>query len=272
MVLEYYDIEKVINIVVSTRDQIMRIYNSAKVEVTTKDDNSPVTSADRFSHRIITTKLEIAFPDIPIISEESQEIPFDERKYWDSFWLLDPLDGTKEFLSKRDEFTVNLCLIDKGFPILGIVYAPALELLYFAHKAKGSFKRSKGSRSEAIRVRRAVDSEIIFARSRSHADPKEEEVISKFDKTKVISAGSSLKFCYVAEGAADIYLRTSPTREWDTAAGQCIAECAGARVCDLEGKRMQYNKESLKNPHFLCIGSRRDLLDKTKTIPLFKNL
>jgi len=272
MVLEYYDIEKVIDVVLSAGDKIMQVYNSENIKVTVKEDNSPLTCADNFSNQIITTKLNILFPDIPIISEESRQTPFDERKYWDSFWLVDPLDGTKEFLNRNGEFTVNLALIHNDFPIMGIVYVPALEVLYFSYKNKGSFKRTKGTSSVTIRARRLGQPEVVFARSRSHPDVQEEEVISGFGKTQTIPVGSSLKFCYVAEGLADIYLRASPTMEWDTAAGQCIAECAGARVCDLQGKRIQYNKESLKNSSFVCLSSRKDLLDKARTTPLFKNL
>lgn len=272
MVLEYYDIEKVIGIILSTKDKIMQIYNAADPQVQIKEDKSPLTEADMYSHRVITVKLKTAFPDIPIISEEGEQVSIDERKYWDSFWLLDPLDGTKEFLKHNGEFTVNLALIDKGFPILGVVYAPALDLLYFAHKNKGSFKRDSTGVSITIKVKRMNESEIVFVRSRSHAQSKEEEVISKIDNAKVINAGSSLKFCYIAEGSADLYLRMGPTMEWDTAAGQCIAECAGARVCDLEGKRLQYNKESLTNPGFVCIDARRDLQEKISKIPLLKNI
>jgi 3'(2'), 5'-bisphosphate nucleotidase len=185
------------------------------------------------------------------LSEEEKEAPYSERQSWTIFWCVDPLDGTKEFIKRNGQFTVNIALIVDGYPVLGVVYAPVLDI-YFCADANGAFKIEKGNRS-TLQVNHKTENRIAVG-SASHAAPEEAELLSKYKVTETISVGSSLKFCMVADGKADIYYRHGPTMEWDTAAGQAVLEGAGGTVFDLEGKRFLYNKEVLRNASFLCLG------------------
>jgi 3'(2'), 5'-bisphosphate nucleotidase len=188
-----------------------------------------------------------------VLSEESVEVPFDERKSWRHFWMIDPLDGTKEFLHRTGEFTVNIALIEDGRPILGVVYAPVIDKLYFAARGAGSY-RTDSKVTTPIKVAPATTGSARFVISRCHAS--EQETLTRFiDQTKgceTIVMGSSLKFCLIAEGAADVYPRNGPTMEWDTAAAQCILEEAGGSVTDLEGNTIRYNKHVLLNSAFVA--------------------
>jgi 3'(2'), 5'-bisphosphate nucleotidase len=232
---------------------ILAIYGDPNPVVQYKLDHSPVTQADLVSHHILESGLARIEPHWPVLSEESVEVPFDERKSWRHFWMIDPLDGTKEFLHRTGEFTVNIALIEEDRPILGVVYAPVIDKLYFAARGAGSY-RTDGKVTMPIKVASATTGSTRFVVSRHHAS--EQETLSNFiDQTKgsePIVMGSSLKFCLIAEGAADVYPRIGPTMEWDTAAAQCILEEAGGSVIDLGGNTIRYNKQVLLNPGFVA--------------------
>ncbi|WP_456379503.1 3'(2'),5'-bisphosphate nucleotidase CysQ [Lutibacter sp.] len=244
--------------------EIMNVYNSA-FEVELKEDNSPLTEADKKANDKINSYL-IA-TKIPIISEESKQTDYSERKNWELCWMVDPLDGTKEFVKRNGEFTVNIALIKNGKPILGVIYVPVTKELYYANVvAKTVFKSTLKSHSVSIHEvvekakiissKKELPNKIKVVGSRSHMNTKTVEFIENLkNKTKkeieIVSKGSSLKFCLVAEGKADMYPRFAPTMEWDTAAGQAICEAAGVEVISLEtNKPLLYNKENLLNPWF----------------------
>ncbi len=243
------DNDKMIEIVIEAGKAIMDIYHTDDFGVEMKSDNSPLTKADKASNKVITESLREFYPDIPIISEEEKEIPYENRKNWRRFFLVDPLDGTKEFIKRNGEFTVNIALIEDGYPVFGIVSAPVLDDIYIGTKGEGAFKITKGVKEE-IKVNQNTGEGIIAVQSRSHAGEAEKEFLAKFNVVESISRGSSLKFCMVAEGKAHLYFRGGPTMEWDTAAGQGVVEAAGGMV-ENGGRRFIYNKESLLNPGFL---------------------
>jgi len=230
--------------------EILKYYNT-ELNIKEKDDHTPVTEADFAAHKTIVNALNEFTPNIPVLSEESISISFDERKSWDTYWLVDPLDGTREFIKKNDEFTVNIALIHQHSPILGVIYIPVTKICYYAHKDCGAFKRVDGSITKITAKKTDLNS-IVVAGSRSYRDSSLDNFLSKINQYEIISMGSSIKSCLVAEGKVDIYPRLGPTSEWDTAAAQCIVEEAGGFVTDTELNRIQYNKkESLLNPHFL---------------------
>jgi 3'(2'), 5'-bisphosphate nucleotidase len=235
---------------------IMKVYAEMEPVVELKADKSPLTHADLASHHIILSGLARLSPDWPVLSEESAEVPFDRRRSWPYFWMVDPLDGTKEFLNRSGEFTVNIALIEGNAPILGVVFAPALGRMYFAARNLGSH-RIDGEVVTQIRTQPAMNGTVRAMVSRSHRGPDEnlERYTGGAEKCEFIEMGSSLKFCLIAEGGADLYPRVGPTMEWDTAAAQCILEQAGGLVTDLEGNPMIYNKPQLLNPGFLAKGS-----------------
>jgi 3'(2'), 5'-bisphosphate nucleotidase len=232
---------------------ILAYYEEQYSEFEYKSDNSPVTQADLASHHILLTGLARLSPSWPILSEEAVEISFDERRSWRYFWMIDPLDGTKEFLHHTGEFTVNIALIEHDRPILGVVYAPVNDKLYFAACGAGSYK-AEGNVTTRIKVAPARAGYTRIVVSRCHAS--ERDTVTHFtDQVKsceLLVMGSSLKFCVVAEGAADVYPRNGPTMEWDTAAAQCILEEAGGSVTDLDGNTIRYNKRVLLNSGFLA--------------------
>ena len=243
-------LEEVILIARRAGAQVMGIY-AGDFEVKEKSDSSPLTEADLASHDIVCEGL--GQTGWPVLSEESSEIPFEQRKDWKRFWLVDPLDGTKEFVKKTGEFTVNIALIENGFPVLGVVYAPAIKRLYHAEKGAGAFLDVAG-KSSRISVSKFEKGEVRVVASKSHRGEKLDGFLEKIGEHREVSMGSSLKFCLVAEGSADLYPRLGPTMEWDTAAAQCIVEEAGGRVTDLEGRRLGYNKPDLHNPEFMVSG------------------
>ncbi len=257
-------------------DAILDIYDS-DFSIETKADNSPLTRADQKSHDIICDMLdELGFP---ILSEEGKETDYAVRRNWERLWIVDPLDGTKEFIKRNGEFTINIALVESGKPVLGVIFIPVKQLLYFALKGLGAFKLSDSIVIEELKkwpypedkdglfkkivehsvrlpVSQSGDGTCVIIGSRSHGTEEVEAFVKEkqrtYDSVDFISAGSSLKFCLVAEGKADIYPRFGPTMEWDTAAGQAIAENAGARIFDKHtGLPLQYNKENLLNPHFI---------------------
>jgi len=234
--------------------RILDIYGTA-FQVDAKDDNSPLTAADLASHRAIVAGLQQLTPEIPILSEESAGIPFAERSRWQRFWLVDPLDGTKEFIKRNGEFTVNIALIEGHEPVLGVVQIPVKGLCYFATRGQGAFRQETGRAAERIAVSRLGPGPVRVVGSRSHGGKSLEEFVARLGEHTLVAIGSALKFCLVAEGKADIYPRLGLTSEWDTAAAQCIVEEAGGQVIAIGGERLAYNtKESLLNPYFLVFG------------------
>jgi 3'(2'), 5'-bisphosphate nucleotidase len=237
-------------------DAIMEVYRRPDFERTVdwKADNSPLTLADRLAHEVIEEGLLRHYPGIPVLSEEGAGIVYAERRGWPLFWLVDPLDGTREFIHRRDEFTVNIALIENRYPVYGLIYAPASGTLYTGDPRSGVALRSAGGSAGPIRVS-GRGRDRIAVRSRSHASGEEEAVLSRYGVSSYTSIGSALKFCLLAEGTADLYYRHGPTMEWDTAAGQAIVEAAGGRVLAMPGEeRFAYNKEDLRNGSFLALG------------------
>lgn len=228
---------------------ILEIYNSADFGVETKKDDSPLTKADQAAHKTIVSYLEKT--GLPILSEEGRDIPYEERKNWDYFWMVDPLDGTKEFIKKNGEFTVNIALIHEGKPILGVVYAPVLEWLYWGSGEEGAWKQEGGN--SLIKLEKAESTEVkTIVASRSHLSSETQEFIDQYPGVEVISMGSSLKFMLVAEGKAQIYPRFAPTMEWDTAAAHGVIIGLGGEVLKWPEKNsLLYNKEILLNPWFI---------------------
>lgn len=256
MTLEQIDIKLLLKIAIEAGDAIMAIYEQ-DFSVESKSDASPLTEADKASNRIIVEALEAAYPEIPIISEETKLTDYEERKNFTWCWVVDPLDGTKEFIKKNGEFTVNIALIHEGEPVIGVVYVPAQEKSYYGVKGQGAFLQLNGEFPSQIKVRPlAQDGVLKVVGSRSHNSPEVDAYVNQlretFNELEFVAAGSSLKFCLVAEGAADIYPRLAPTMEWDTCAGQVVAQEAGAvTVRYPEMTPLLYNKENLLNPYFI---------------------
>ena len=244
--------------------EILRIYNDPNQDfgIEKKADNSPLTLADKAAHYCTMRYLQDT--GIPVLSEEGQHLPYTERKLWKRLWVVDPLDGTKEFIKKNGEFTVNIALVEDGAPVLGVIYIPVTGILYYGIVGEGAWKERipsplpEGSASmiESLPLMKSVEGLYTVVASRSHMNTETEEYISQLrknhDNIQLVSSGSSIKICLVAEGAADAYPRFAPTMEWDTAAGDAIARAAGKRVVDAQtGKPLVYNKEDLHNPWFL---------------------
>ena len=273
-------------------DAILSVYHG-DIHVTYKEDNTPLTLADRRAHNAILEHLEMEpARQIPILSEEGTEIPYGERKRWENFWLVDPLDGTKEFVKRRNEFSVNIALIQESTPVLGVVFAPAVDALYFAARGFGSYKldgpeiikeleRDIGKgRRDTTWLAGLIDSAkklpihgladrigtgLTLVGSRSHGTKSLTDFANsmrrQYGEVELIPAGSALKFCLVAEGSADLYPRFGPTMEWDTGAGHCIVEQSGGAVLRMyEETPLVYNKKDLHNPDFVCLGKHfRDI-------------
>jgi len=236
---------------------IMQVYESGYVEVELKDDRSPLTLADKASNDIICEGLREIDATIPIISEENRAVPYEVREGYHKFWLVDPLDGTKEFVKRNGEFTVNIALVEDGVPVLGVVYVPATCEVYYAAKGEGAFWEKDGLSGELhVAEFHMQDRELKVVCSRSHLNPETKQFIDALNDPETISRGSSLKFMLIASGEAHLYPRIAPTMEWDTAAAQCIEEEAGGFVVEFVSRKpMHYNKESLLNPYFLAGGS-----------------
>lgn len=273
-------------------DEIMRIYTQDDFGATRKADESPLTLADLAAHRTIVAGLTTLTPDIPILSEEASDISYAVRSKWTRFWLVDPLDGTKEFIKRNGEFTVNIALVENCKPILGVVYAPVLETCYLGAAGCGAFKISKADRPNfsltssllplppgegwgednavgksgaitSIRTQPHQDGHPIkVVASRSHSDARTQTLLNTLGNHECISMGSSLKLCLVAEGAAHFYPRLGPTMEWDTAAAHAVVNAAGGKVCDTVGNELHYNKEDLHNPEFFVYDGENDKLQK----------
>ena len=249
---------EIVNISVDAGEVILNYYNE-NVDVIYKDDESPLTKADLASHKIITDSIKKITPDIPILSEE-ELIDWKIRKKWNKYWLIDPLDGTKEFIKKNDEFTVNIALIENNRPILGVIYTPALNELFYSIKNFGSYKiftkKKLNTLKEAkrISINKKKSNKVKIVGSRSHSNSILEKWVNKnFNEFDILQKGSALKFCLIAEGSADIYPRFGPTSEWDIAAGHIILEEAGGKLKSIDNKEILYNeKENILNPDFFA--------------------
>lgn len=238
---------------------IMRVYAS-EFAVEHKDDQSPLTLADREAHHLITTGLKRLTPNIPVLSEESppEHHAFVTRSAWPQLWLVDPLDGTREFVNRNGEFTVNIALIVEHRPVFGVVLVPATQQAYLGIPGVGARRiqlKTDGSHAlETIHVRRAAATPVVLG-SRSHRGASLEALLQRLGRHELLGVGSALKFCRIAEGVADFYPRLGSTSEWDTAAGQALVEAAGGQVIELDGKPLRYNqRDTLLNPHFLAMG------------------
>ncbi len=254
--------ETVVEIARDAGARILEVYQT-DFEVERKDDKSPLTEADLAAHNVIVSRLGDLEPCYPVLSEEAAEMAFEQRAGWGCFWLVDPLDGTREFVKRNGEFTVNIALIDAHTPVLGVVYVPVSGTTYYAARGQGAFKREADGRTRRIQVRPLPRDRIIVAGSRSHGNDATRAFIDRLGDVEMISIGSSLKTCLVAEGRADVYPRFGPTSEWDTAAAQCLVEEAGGHLTDTALEPLRYNtKASLLNPHFLVFGdASRDWRD-----------
>jgi len=247
-------LNEVKELAIKAGEVILKIYDT-DFEVKQKEDNTPLTKADMAAHDIIEEGLLQLSPGVPVLSEESAHIDYKERKTWREYWLVDPLDGTKEFVKRNGEFTVNIAYIRDGYPVMGFIYAPVLRLTYYACQGKGAFMQQANKEIKQIHTRKMDLSNLVVAGSRSHAGSSLQRFMTQFENHEIISMGSSLKSCLVAQGDADIYPRFGPTSEWDTAAAQCIVEEAGGKLLNLHLERLRYNsKPSLLNPHFVVLG------------------
>ena len=275
------EIKDITELSLTASKAILQIYNSDNFNVKIKSDNSPLTEADKISHKIIKEGLTKHFPQIPILSEEGKEIPFEERKNWDKFWLVDPLDGTKEFIKKNGEFTVNIALIENNKPVFGVIYAPAIKQstnqeLVGNHKSidrlndwmivndslpgviflggidLGSYKITSDGIKQIKVSDKSPKDELNVVQSRSHSGEEENDFYANYKIKDRLSKGSSLKICMIAEGEADIYFRGGPTWEWDTAAGHAILLGAGGYFVNKDKSELVYNKEIIKNFGFIA--------------------
>ncbi|MCB9189196.1 MAG: 3'(2'),5'-bisphosphate nucleotidase CysQ [Flavobacteriales bacterium] len=236
---------------IAAGNEILEVYNG-DIKVDLKDDKSPLTEADRRAHVAIVNYLEKT--DIPVLSEEGKSISFEDRESWNKLWIVDPLDGTKEFIKRNGEFTVNIALIENGIPVMGVIYVPVKNVLYYGMKDLGSYKETGGQVIQ-LPVKR-TSSQFVAVGSRSHMSEETEayfnELKNEHGDIEIVSMGSSLKICLVAEGIADVYPRFAPTMEWDTAAGHAIAKYAGKKFLDFQTKKeMIYNRKELLNNWFI---------------------
>ena len=253
----HFDADAVVSLAQEAGKKILRIYSQG-FEVYEKTDKSPLTEADLLSHNTIIEGLAQITPDIPVLSEESSKDEISNRLSWETYWLIDPLDGTKEFVKRNGEFTVNIALIHKHEPVFGVVHAPVLEVTYWGGLDLGAHK-IKDDESKVIHIRKRPSDTAKWkiVGSRSHQSDEFKLFIEKYPGAEIISMGSSLKLCLVAEGAADLYPRLGLTSEWDTAASQAVVEAAGGHVLrmpEMEALRCNENQSSLINPHFLVCG------------------
>ena len=248
--------EAVIAIACRAAGEILDVYAS-EFAITRKDDRSPLTAADLASHRCIVEGLRALTPDIPVLSEESRDIDIARRREWTTLWLVDPLDGTREFIKRNGEFTVNIALIKDGVATFGVIQQPVTGVLWHGALGGGAFRRERSEESEEIpiRVRTPATMPLRVAASRSHRDERTQALLDALPDSQAVACGSSLKFCRIAEGGIDLYPRFGPTSEWDTAAGQAILEAAGGAVLDPRGRPLRYNqRDTLLNGDFLAFG------------------
>jgi 3'(2'), 5'-bisphosphate nucleotidase len=245
----------VVEIAKRAGEAIMAVYEQ-DIQVQHKADNSPLTQADMAAHHIIEDGLNKLTPELPVLSEESASIPFATRSQWSRYWLVDPLDGTREFIKRNGEFTVNIALVENHQSVLGVVFAPALDLLFYGAKGEGAYRQLADRAPELMHARDFDVTQVAVVGSRSHAGDELMQFLDRMGPHMLISMGSSLKVCLVAEGRADVYPRLGLTSEWDTAAAQIVLEEAGGRLVGMDDAPFRYNlKDSLLNPHFFAVGS-----------------
>lgn len=251
------NLDKLLEITKDAGKAILEIYQKDDLGIEQKGDESPLTAADKKANDIICSGLSELFPDIPIISEENKEVDYATRKNYDYFWLVDPLDGTKEFIKRNGEFTVNIALVKRNEVVAGLVYTPVTDDLYYAYKDQGSTHVSaKGEVKLKASTFSMKDSGLGVVCSRSHLNEGTKDFVDNLNEPKLVSKGSSLKFLILASGDAELYPRIAPTMEWDTAAAHIILQEAGGKVVDLEtGETLKYNKEVLRNPYFVAYGN-----------------
>lgn len=260
-------IENIIDISYKAGNEILDVYNS-NIEVEYKEDKSPITEADKRANDVITENL-AKISNYPVLSEEGKKISYEERKNWEYLWLIDPLDGTKEFIKRNGQFTVNIALIHNGIPVLGVVYAPALDILYYGGENIGAYKIENNIKEKIPSIKITLDNEITVVASKSHLNEETTQFIENLKKyyknVNTTSIGSSLKICLLAEGKADIYPRIAPTMEWDTAAAHAILNASGGKIVQYKKvgnireiknlPELVYNKENLLNPYFIAFRS-----------------
>lgn len=235
-------------------ERIMAIYRDG-FSVTRKDDSTPVTEADLAADAIIGAGLARLTPGVPVLSEEEEAAPFAERRTWASVWLVDPLDGTRQFVQRNEEFTVNIGLVHGHAPVLGVVYVPASGVCYYAARGLGAWRMDPGAEAVRLRARPYSGGRVRVLASRAHGSPLLQRYLARLGNYELLNVGSSLKSCMIAAGAADLYARLGPTGEWDTAAAQCVVEEAGGHVTDTAMRPLRYNaRETLLNPHFFVFG------------------
>lgn len=265
--------EAILPILRNASRAILEIYaDESRFNTEIKGDSSPLTEADKRANKIICDALKDIYPDIPIISEENKNAPYTERAKYDRFFLVDPLDGTKEFIKRNGEFTVNIAYVEGHSPVAGFVFVPCTGMAYMAEQAKGAVSIDEDNVVTALRSKPfyLTDKGLKLVASRSHIDPLTEKIMSHLNAPDIVSTGSSLKFLLIAEGKAHFYPRLAPTMEWDTAAAQCVLEEAGGSVLQFENlSPLVYNKENLLNPYFIATGS---LLDPETLAGLLKKL
>lgn len=242
--------------------EILEVYGAAEIRATLKADESPLTQADLRAHRLIVAALKRLSPELPVLSEEAAETPFSERSSWNRYWLVDPLDGTKEFLSRNGQFTVNIALIEAHAPVLGVVHVPVRDISYQGLPGTGAWRVLPGETARGIHVSERSAAPLRVVGSRLHRGDSLEGFLARVGAHELVPVGSSLKFCMIAEGVADVYPRLGPTSEWDTAAAHAVVLGAGGGVSALDGSPLRYNtRDGLLNPFFVAFGPRdRDWL------------
>lgn len=253
-------LESIISASRDAGDAIMKIYDQVDRGIETKGDDSPLTKADLAANKILCDILEDIAPEIPIISEENKNLTYMDRAGWEYCWIVDPLDGTKEFIKKNGEFTTNVALVHRGEPVLGVIFAPALDEMYWASEGNGAFMELDGEVTEMVAADYlSTDKHLKLVCSRSHLNDDTQAVVDQYDEPELVASGSSLKFMMIAKGEAHVYPRMAPTMEWDTCAAQAILQEAGGHVIEAEtGEPMHYNKENLLNPYFIALGNLQD--------------
>ena len=258
MILSDEQREAVIALARAAAAEILAVYDG-EFAIEHKDDRSPLTAADLASHRCIVAGLQALTPHIPVLSEESKDIDIAARREWTTLWLVDPLDGTREFIKRNGEFTVNIALIVDGVATWGVIQQPVTDALWHGGAGLGAFIREGDAGDVAIHTRTPAPAPLRIAASRSHRDARTQAVLDALPGSEVVGCGSSLKFCRIADGGIDLYPRFGPTSEWDTAAAHAVVEAAGGAVVDLRGQALRYNtKAELLNPNFLVYGEKTD--------------
>lgn len=250
-------IPSLLSIIFEASDRIMAVYQSQDFDMKVKEDDSPVTKADIESDRIIREGLRALESRLPVLSEEGESIPFDERSQWARYWLVDPLDGTRQFVNRTGEFTINIALIDQHEPVIGVVAVPQENRCYWAVRDQGAFSQVRGEKPQPIQTNTIVpDILSVLVSHQFTKSQKSKRILERLGEHRISYCGSSLKICLIAKGEADLYPRVNPCYEWDTAAGQCILEAAGGKLIDFSGKPLRYNEEaSLMSPNYFAISN-----------------